>query len=97
MEKTLNPVNLQRLYKTLQSLGYYPLKTIDRTTEWRKSQYHLFTKPFGKRGVKLKLHKDLWESRTFKPQTHKTAYRGKDIEQELQKIQQKYKENAKAH
>jgi len=96
MEKTLNPVNLQRLYKTLQSLRYYPIKTIDRTTEWRKSQYHLFTKPFGKKGLKLKLHKDIWEKPPPTP-THKTKYKGKDIEQELQKIQQKYREKTKEH
>jgi hypothetical protein len=66
-----------------------------RTSEWRRSQYHLYTHPFGKKGVKLSLHKDIWE----KPApnfTHKAENRGKDLEQELQRIQQKYSETTQA-
>jgi hypothetical protein len=60
-----------------------------RRSEWRRSQYHLYTYPFGKRGIRISLHKDFWE----KPVpifTHKAEKKGKDIEQELQLIKQKY-------
>jgi hypothetical protein len=95
MEKTINRINLQHLYKALQSLGYCPTKTADRTSEWRRSQHHLYTHPFGKKGIKLSLHKDQWKQPppTF---THKATSQGKDIERELQRIQQKYSETAQA-
>jgi len=50
-----------------------------------------YTYPFGKRGVKLSLHKDIWG----KPApifAHKAEQKGKDIEQGLQLIKQKYGE-----
>jgi len=91
MEKTLNPVNLQRLHENLQSLGYRRIKIDGRRSEWRRSTFHLHTYPFGKKGVKLKLHKDIWEKPPPTPK-HKTKYKGKDIWQELQRIQQKYRQ-----
>jgi hypothetical protein len=96
MEKTINRINLQHFYKALQSLDYYPIKTADRTSEWRRSHYHLYTYPFSKRGIRLSLHKDMWR----KPAPifeHKAINRGKDVEQELQRIQQKYSETTQAH
>jgi hypothetical protein len=66
-----------------------------RASEWRRSQYHLYTYPFGKRGVKLGLHKDIWE-KPVPVFVHKAENRGKDIEQELQRIQQKYSETTQA-
>jgi hypothetical protein len=62
-----------------------------RRSEWRRSQYHLYTYPFGKRGIKISLHKDVWK----KPVPifeHKAENHGKGIEQELQLIKQKYGE-----
>jgi hypothetical protein len=59
-----------------------------KRSEWRRSQYHLYTYPFGKRGIKISLHKDSWE----KPAPifeHKAENQGKDVMQELQRIRQK--------
>jgi hypothetical protein len=66
-----------------------------RRSEWRRNQYHLYTYPFGKRGIKISLHKDFWE----KPAPmfeHKAKIQGKDVMQELQRIQQKYSETTQA-
>jgi hypothetical protein len=60
-----------------------------RRSEWRRSQYHLYTYSSGKRGIKNCLHKDFWE----KPAPlfeHKAENHGKDIERELQLIQRRY-------
>ena len=91
MEKTINRINQQDFYKALQSLGYYSIKTDGKTSEWRRSSFHLYTYPWGKRGIKLSLHKDVWKQPppNFR---HKATNKGKDIEQELQRIQQKYRE-----
>jgi len=88
-------VAIEHFHKTLESLGYYPIKTADRTGERRRSHYHLYTLPFGKKGVKLSLHKDIWNQSppTF---AHKAESQGKDIEEEMQRIQQKYSETAQA-
>jgi len=91
MEYTIRRTATESLYEALKSLGYYPIKTADRTSEWRRSHYHLYTLPFGKKGIKLSLHKDTWK----KPApifTHKAENKGKDIEKEPQQIQQKYGE-----
>jgi hypothetical protein len=88
MEYTIRRTAIERLYRALRSLGYYPIKIDGRTSEWRKGSFHLYTHQWAKRGVKLGLHKDIWE----KPVpifAHKAENRGKDIEQELQRIQQK--------
>jgi hypothetical protein len=58
MELTICRTATESLHEALQSLGYYPIKTADRTSEWRRSHYHLYTYPFGKKGIKLSLHKD---------------------------------------
>lgn len=90
MEKTVKGVNLQHLYKTLKTLGYYLVKT-GEAGEWRKGNFHLYVYPLGKKGVKLSLHKDFWE----KPPPifeHKTINKGEDINQELQRIEQTCKE-----
>jgi len=82
-------VAVERLYEMLRSLGYHPIKMEERRSEWRRSQYHLYTYPFGKRGIKISLHKDFWE----KPVpifTHKAENHGKDIERELELIQRRY-------
>lgn len=65
------------------------IKTEDKNSEWRRSNFHLHTYPWGKRGVKLSLHKDVWKQPApiFK---YKAENKGKDIEQELQRIHQKY-------
>jgi len=91
MEHTMRRVAIEHFHKTLESLGYYPTKTADRTGEWRRSQYHLYTLPFGKKGIKLSLHKDQWKQ----PPPNFT-HKAKDITQELQRIQQKYSETAQA-
>jgi hypothetical protein len=91
MECTIRRVAIERLYETLRSLGYRQIKMDGRRSEWRRSQYHLYTYPFGKRGIKISLHKDFWE----KPAPifeHKAENHGKAIEQELQLIKQKYGE-----
>jgi len=96
MEKTLKTVNLHHLYKILKKLSYYPVKTNEEKGEWRKGSFHLYVYPLGKRGVKLSLHKDLWE----KPPPifeHKTVSKGEDIRQELQRIQQKYRQTTQKH
>jgi len=91
MECKISRVAIGRLYEALRSLGYYPVKMDGRTSEWRKGGFHLYTHPWAKRGVKLGLHKDIWE----KPVpifAHKAENTGKDITQELQRIQQRYSE-----
>jgi len=91
MEYAISRIVIRRLYEALRSLGYYPIKTEDRTGEWRRSQYHLYTYPFGKKGVKLSLHKDIW-NQSPPSFAHKAESQGKDIEEEMQRIQQKYKQ-----
>jgi hypothetical protein len=95
MEKTINHINMQHLCQILRSLGYYPIKRVDRTSEWRKSQYHLYTHPFGKKGIKLSLHKDMW---THQPPNfkHKATKKNEDVKQELEKIHQKCKQTTQA-
>jgi len=96
MKKTINSIRIQDFYKTLQNLGYYNIKTEGRKSEWRKGNYHLHTYPWAKRGIKITLHKDYWKKPT-PITTHKTKHTGKDIEQQLQEIQQKYKQTTQKH
>jgi hypothetical protein len=89
MECTISRVAIGRLYEALRSLGYYPVKMEGRASVWRRSQYHLYTYPFGKKGVKLSLHKDVWDQSPPIFQ-HRAENMGKDLELELQRIRQKY-------
>jgi len=96
MEYTIRRTAIEASTKPFQSLGYHPTKIEGGTSEWRRSSFHLHTHPWAKRGVKLSLHKDAWK----KPApifTHKAENKGKDIEQELQRIQQKYKQITQAY
>jgi hypothetical protein len=89
MECKISRVAIETLYEVLRSLEYYPVKVDGRASQWRRSQYHLYTYPFGKRGVRLSLHKDV----LAKPApifAHKTEIMGKDVTRELQRIVQKY-------
>jgi len=52
MEHTMRRVAIEHFHKPLESLGYRPIKTADRTSGWRRSHYHLYTYPFGKKGIK---------------------------------------------
>jgi hypothetical protein len=76
-------------------LGYYPVKTGDRRSEWRKGGFHLYTLPWAKRGVRLSLHEDLWKRPPpiFK---HKVETERENLKRELQRIQQKYSETTQA-
>jgi hypothetical protein len=86
MEFVMRRVAIERFYEALRSLGYYPIKIDGRTSQWRRGEFHLYTGPWAKRGVKLSLHKDVWSQSPpiFK---HKAVNSGKDIEDELQRIQ----------
>lgn len=94
MKYTVRRIRLEALYETLQGLGYHPRKVEGRRSEWRKGSFHLHTYPWAKRGVRLSLHKDVWKQPppNFK---HKAVWKGEDLKQELQKIQQKYSEKQK--
>jgi len=50
---------MEHFYKALESLGYYPVKTEGKNSEWRRINFHLHTYPWGKRGIKLSLHKNV--------------------------------------
>jgi len=89
MKLTIRRVNIERLYKTLHSIGYHPIKIDDKKSEWRRGSFHIYAFPWAKRGVKLKLHRDIWKHSPPNFE-HKVKTQGKDIEQELQRIQQKY-------
>jgi len=59
MEQTIRQVAIEHFYKALESLGYYPVKTEGKNSEWRRINFHLHTYPWGKRGIKLSLHKNV--------------------------------------
>lgn len=59
LEKTMRRVVTECFYEALHSLGYYNIKTEGKTSEWRRRNFHLHTYPWGKRGIKLSLHKDV--------------------------------------
>jgi hypothetical protein len=92
MKLIIRLVAIEHLYEALRGLGYYSVKIEGRRSEWRRGDFHLYTLPLAKRGVKLSLHKDIW-SQSPPIFAHKSESKGKDIEQELERIRQKYSEN----
>jgi hypothetical protein len=88
MKLTVRQIAVERLYEALRSLGYRPMKMDGRRSQWRRGGFHLYTFPWAKGGVKLSLHKDVWnQSAPFFQ--HKAEYWGDDVEQELQRIKEK--------
>ncbi len=69
------------LNKALTTLGYTPLNK--EKTEWRRHQFHLFTKPKKKAKITLAIHEDV--PSPFPP-FHRARHKSKQIIQELEKI-----------
>ena len=87
MKLIIRPVTIEHLYEVLRGLGYYSVKIDGGRSEWRRGDFHLYTLPLAKRGIKLSLHKDIW-SQSPPIFAHKSEAKGKDIEQELERIRQ---------
>ena len=87
MEYVLRGVAVERLYEVLRGLGYYSVKIDGRRSEWRRGGFHLYTFPWSKGGVKLSLHKDIWNQAPIFQ--HKAEDRGNDVERELERIKRK--------
>jgi hypothetical protein len=86
MRKDLHRVNQETLYQALTTLGY--IKLNPDQTEWRHSQFHIFLRKRGKRGLTLNIHEDVASPY---PPFHRAKHNSKALEQEIQKIIDTYK------
>jgi len=75
----------ETLTEALTMLHYARLN--GEASEWRHGKYHLFIRKRRKRGLTLSMHVD--NPSSFPP-FHRARHKGKDLEQEVQRILDAY-------
>ena len=90
MEIHINRVDLEDFYKTLESLGYRQIKVEGKTSKWDRKRFHLYTYPWCRTGIRIRLEKDIWGA-PFPLLKVVTRTEGTDLQRELEVIRERYR------